>query len=65
MVGRLSEDLESRVSRLEETVRWIEKNLNDLSHKLDKKLDKTEGRLWFSVITILLIISQILIFFVR
>ena len=61
----MDDSLEERVAKLEESIEWLKKELNDLTHRVDKKLDKTEGRLWFSVITILLIISQILIFFMR
>jgi hypothetical protein len=65
----LDDSLEERVSRLETDIEWI---LNDLSHKIDnlfketnKKVSKSEARLWFGVVTFLLILTQLLIYFMR
>jgi tetrahydromethanopterin S-methyltransferase subunit G len=68
----LDDSLEERVSRLETDIEWIKKELNDLSHKIDnlfketnKKVSKSEARLWFGVVTFLLILTQLLIYFMR
>jgi hypothetical protein len=57
----LSGDRE-RVARLEQDMGWLKDSVNTITHKLDRKADKSEIRGWFVVLTVILTLTQILVY---